>query len=148
MVSPAIAQAEILYEKSPWAVAKVTDMGMVTCQARVLADSRHLFQVVGLPDLGFIGVAAQDWNFEKHNGWLTLKVGISASKMDGALYEGNFVRIAAKVDAIYNIMLMINRPGDLEVLGESDELLATFPFTGMTEAMEVWKTCVDDLSKP
>jgi hypothetical protein len=145
---PVLAQApEILYEKAPWAIAKVSDFGVTTCQARVLRDGRQLFQVVGMSDLAFIGVAAQGWTFAKHSGWLTLKVGVSAIRMDGALYDGNFVRVAAKVEAIYNIMLMINRPGDLEVLGEDDALLATFPFTGMAEAMEVWKTCVDGLPK-
>lgn len=146
-VSPAVAQAEILYEKTPWAVAKVTDSGITTCQARVLPDSSHLFQVVGVSGLAFIGVGAQEWHFAKHSGWLTLKVGISASKMDGALYDGNFVRIAAKVEAIYDIMLMINRPGDLEVLDENGKLLATFPFTGMKEAIEAWKACADGLPK-
>lgn len=149
LVTPAVAQApEILYDKAPWAVARVSDSGITTCQARIVPDGRHLFQVVGMADLAFIGVGAQDWHFDRHNGWLTLKVGISASKMNGALYDGNFVRIAAKVDAIYNIMLMINRPADLEVLGENDQLLATFPFKGMPEAMQVWKTCVDGLAKP
>lgn len=130
VTSAVAATPEMLYEKAPWAVARVTDLGFTTCQARVLTDGSHLFQVVGTPDLAFIGVGAQDWNFARHNGWLTLKVGISASKMDGALYDGNFVRIAAKVEAIYGIMLMINRPGDLDVLDENDKLLATFPFTG------------------
>jgi hypothetical protein len=135
----------MLYEKAPWAVAKVVEPGLTTCQARILANGSGQFQVVGTSGLAFIVVGARNWNFARHNGWLTLKVGISASKMNGALYDGNSVGIAAKVDAIYGIMQMINRPGDLEVLDENEALLATFPFTGMAEAMDVWKACIDGL---
>jgi hypothetical protein len=146
LVSPAASETPVmLYEKAPWAVAKVVESGLTTCQARILSDGSRLFQVVGTSGLAFIGVGAQAWNFPRHNGWLTLKVGISASKMNGALYDGNFVRIAAPVDAIYGIMQTVNRPGDLEVLGDNDVLLATFPFGGMVEAMEVWRACIDGL---
>jgi hypothetical protein len=148
LAEPAFADPpEVLYDEAPWAVARVTDFDMATCQARIISSEGRVFKVIGTPDRAFITVGAIGWHFVKHSGWLTLKVAPSAAKLDGALYEGNYVGISSTVEVIYDIMLIINRPGDLEVLDDKEALLATFPFTGMTKAMKVWKACIDDLSQ-
>lgn len=143
---PAFAEnaPTILYAKAPWVVFRIMDPRGPRCDAQIKTDS-GLFEVIAIPGFATITVEGNDWKFDEHEGSLTLKVGISAIILKGALYRENFVAIGSNAKAVYLLIQMINRPGELEVRGDENKLLGTFPFEGMPKALEVWKACADGL---
>ena len=146
IAAPAFGQSPptILYAKAPWVVFRIMDPQGSRCDAQIKTE-RGLFQVVAIPGFATITVEDRDWKFAQHEGSLTLKVGISAIILKGALYRQDYVAIGSNAKAIYLLIQMINRPGELEIRGDENRPLATFPFDGMPKALEVWKACADGL---
>jgi hypothetical protein len=137
------AGMEVLYDTPPWAVYR-NPQGPV-CDARILTADR-LFELAAVKDGAILNIAGKEWTFTSHMAMVNVVAGEGSGFGMTALYEGFSVRSASKAQALY--LLMGTLGSDFETLNIKDDklnLLASFPVTGMSKALEAWKACADKL---
>jgi hypothetical protein len=148
-VGPAVAAGEhasdsewaMLYDTPPWTVSRLGSM----CDARVLTADR-LFQLAAVKEGAVVYIAGKEWAFAHHEAMVHIVAGEGSGFSMTAVYEGYAVKTGGKAEAVYVLMGMLGE--NVETLNVKDDHLktiASFPVTGMTKALEVWKACADTL---
>lgn len=141
--SPDAAGMEVLYDTPPWVVFR-NPQGPV-CDARVLTADR-LFELSAIKDGAIINIAGKEWNFPSHVAMVNIVAGEGSGFGMSALYDGFSVHSLSNAKALYLLMGTLgSNVGTLNIKDDKLQLLASFPVTGMEEALEAWKACADKL---
>jgi hypothetical protein len=139
--SPDSGKWEMLYGAPPWTVSRLGAM----CDARVLTADR-LFQLAAVKEGAVVYIAGKEWAFAHHEAMVHIVAGEGSGVSMTAIYEGYAVKTGGNAEAVYLLMGMLGE--NVETLNVKDDHLktiASFPVTGMTKALEVWKACADKL---